>query len=202
MCNLDRVDWIKKIPPKQTNQTICTHKHVVLYPIIIFSVHWRTQAFFMICSTWGVIDLTILSWPMLSWILGFPFLDWLPYQCSRVQSASLFTYSFGENRWIQIFPKSINTKWMQAASSRIWNLIPNSIFINDNSYTDVYDHIQNWFICRVFIKGQGDWGSIQGWVIPKTQNMLHLNVVAIEKGAFGMPLTTVANNALNFYLYT
>ena len=75
----------------------------------------------------------------------------------------------------------------------------------------------------VFTKGPGDLGSIPGRVIPKTQKMvldasllstqhykanikgkmsqsweksctpLHLGIVAIEKGAFGLPSTTVAN---------
>ena len=72
---------------------------------------------------------------------------------------------------------------------------------------------------RVFANGLGDWGSIPAWVIPKTQKMvldatllntqhykirikgsgaikgiewcslLHLGVVAIEKGSFRSPLT-------------
>ena len=76
---------------------------------------------------------------------------------------------------------------------------------------------------RVFANGPGDLGSIPGRVIPKTQKMvldasllntqhykvrikgkveqsregvappLHLGVVAIEKGAFGLPSTMVAN---------
>ena len=46
---------------------------------------------------------------------------------------------------------------------------------------------------RVFTIGAGDWGSIPGQVIPKTQKIVldtslhykvHLSVVAIEKGAF------------------
>ena len=68
---------------------------------------------------------------------------------------------------------------------------------------------------RVFANGPGDCGSIPGWVIPKTQKMvldvallntqhykirimgkvehtlLHLGVVAIEKGVFGSPSTKV-----------
>ena len=76
---------------------------------------------------------------------------------------------------------------------------------------------------RVFANGPGDLGSIPGRVIPKTQKMvldasllntqhykvrikgkveqsregvappLHLGVVAIEKGTFGLPSTIVAN---------
>ena len=76
---------------------------------------------------------------------------------------------------------------------------------------------------RVFANGPGDPGSIPGRVITKTQKMvldaillntqhykvrikgkveqsrerssapLHFGVVAIEKGAFGLPSTTVAN---------
>ena len=76
---------------------------------------------------------------------------------------------------------------------------------------------------RVFANGPGDQSSIPGRVIPKTQKMvldasllntqhykvrikskveqsregvappLHLGVVAIEKGAFGLPSTMVAN---------
>ena len=79
----------------------------------------------------------------------------------------------------------------------------------------------------MFAIGQGDRGLIPGRVIPKTQKMvldptllktqhykvrikgkveqsserisapLHLNVVAIEKGTFGSPSTTVAS----FYIY-
>ena len=56
---------------------------------------------------------------------------------------------------------------------------------------------------RVFANGLGDWGSIPGWVIPKTQKIVldaaflstqHYKVrvikgkvVAIEKGALGRP---------------
>ncbi len=59
---------------------------------------------------------------------------------------------------------------------------------------------------RVFANGLGDWGSIPGRVIPKTKKMVLdaalLNTqhnkerfveVAIEKGAFRLPSTTVAN---------
>ena len=66
---------------------------------------------------------------------------------------------------------------------------------------------------RVFSNGPGDLGSILGRVIPKTKKMVldatllntqhfkvrikgnveHLGAVAIEKGAFGSPSTTVAN---------
>ena len=79
---------------------------------------------------------------------------------------------------------------------------------------------------RVFANGPGDRGSILGWVIPKTQKMvpeasllnthhykvsikgkveqsrerssppLHLGVLAIEKGDFGLPSTKVANFTL------
>ena len=76
-------------------------------------------------------------------------------------------------------------------------------------------------IGRVFANGSGDWGSILGPVIPKTQKMvfdsallkahhekarvmwsnpgkgvtspLHLGVVAVKKGACGSPSTKVAN---------
>ena len=67
---------------------------------------------------------------------------------------------------------------------------------------------------RLFVNGSGDWDSISGRVIPKTQKMLntqhykvcikvkwnnpekvvpplHLGVVAIEKGAFDSLSTTV-----------
>ena len=79
---------------------------------------------------------------------------------------------------------------------------------------------------RVFANGPGNWGLIPGRVIPKTQKMvldvallstqhykvrikgkveqsrerssasLHIGVVASEKGAFGSPLTKVANFTL------
>ena len=81
---------------------------------------------------------------------------------------------------------------------------------------------------REFDNCPGDWGSIQGRVIPKTQKMLldaallgtqhykvrikgkveqsrewcpplHLGVVAIEKGDFGSPLTKVTNNLFFFF---
>ena len=77
---------------------------------------------------------------------------------------------------------------------------------------------------RVSANNQGDWGSIPGQVIPKTQRMVldatllntqhykvrikgkveqsrewniieyYLSVVAIEKGAFGSPSTEVVDN--------
>ena len=74
---------------------------------------------------------------------------------------------------------------------------------------------------RVFANGPGHLGSVPGRVIPKTlkmvldtsllntqrykvritgkelRSLLHLGVVAIEKGAFKSPTTTVANNKNN-----
>ena len=84
---------------------------------------------------------------------------------------------------------------------------------------------------RVFASGPGDLGSIPGRVIPKTLKMVldtsllntqqykvrikgkveHLGVVAMEKGAFGLPSTTVTNFTLLYisviisiyiYIYT
>ena len=83
---------------------------------------------------------------------------------------------------------------------------------------------------RVFTNGLDDWGSIPGWVKPKTQKMLldstllniqhykeringkeeqsrewnsapllHLGMVAIEKGAFGSPSTKFANFTLLYF---
>ena len=75
---------------------------------------------------------------------------------------------------------------------------------------------------RVFANGPGDWGSIPDQVIWKTQKMLldaalfnsqhykvrikdkmeqslQLGVVAIEKGAFGLLSTKVANFTYYFY---
>ena len=69
---------------------------------------------------------------------------------------------------------------------------------------------------RVFTDGPGDLGSIPGCIIPKTLKMVldtsllntqhykvrikskveHLGVVAIEKGAFWLSSTTVANFTL------
>ena len=84
---------------------------------------------------------------------------------------------------------------------------------------------------RVFANGPGDRGSIPDRVIPKTQKWylippcltlsiirygsrvkwvnrgkgvvpsLHLGVVAIEKGIFKRPLTTVANFTFFYYIY-
>ena len=84
---------------------------------------------------------------------------------------------------------------------------------------------------RVFTNGPGDLGSIPGRVIPKTQKMVldasllntqhykvrikgkvepsregvapsHLGVVAIEKGAFGLPSTMVTNfTTIYIYIY-
>ena len=84
---------------------------------------------------------------------------------------------------------------------------------------------------RVFVKGPEDLGSIPGRIIPKTLKMvldtsllntqqykvrikgkveqsrerssppLHLGVVAIEKGAFGSPSTTVVNFIYAFNVY-
>ena len=79
---------------------------------------------------------------------------------------------------------------------------------------------------RVFTNGPGDRGSIPGRVILNTQNMvlyavlintqhykvrisvkwsnppLQLGVVAIEKGAFGSPLTMVANFTFTLSLFS
>ena len=98
-------------------------------------------------------------------------------------------------------------------------------------YIYIYIYMYFIYICivlvgRVFANGPGDWGSIQGQVITKTQKMippcltlsiiryvsrvsgaiqgkewhslLHLSVVTIEKGAFELPLITVVNF---FYCY-
>ena len=84
---------------------------------------------------------------------------------------------------------------------------------------------------RVFANGPGDLASIPGRVIPKTQKMvldasllntqhykvrikgkveqsreavappLHIGVVAIEKGAFGLPSTMVANFFMYIYIH-
>ena len=51
---------------------------------------------------------------------------------------------------------------------------------------------------RVLVNDSGDRGSIPDRVIPKTQKMV---LVAIEKGAFGSPSTTVANFTFTFYIY-
>ena len=81
-----------------------------------------------------------------------------------------------------------------------------------------------------FTNGPGEWGSIPGRVIPKTQNivldaallntqhykvrikgyveqsmdwsraLLHTSVVAIEKGAFGSPSTKVTNSTYSLYV--
>ena len=87
------------------------------------------------------------------------------------------------------------------------------------------------YFCQpVFTNGSGDWGSIPGRVIPKTQKivfdasllntqhykvrikakrsnqgekwrpLLHLDVAAIEKGAFGSPSTTVGQ-LIYIYIY-
>ena len=87
-------------------------------------------------------------------------------------------------------------------------------------------------MARVFSKGPEDWGSIPGQVIPKTQEMvldasqlntqhhvrikgkwsnpgkeqhpsLHVSIVAIEKGTFKSPSTTVANYIyIYIHIYT
>ena len=49
---------------------------------------------------------------------------------------------------------------------------------------------------RVFANGLGDLDSLPDQIIP----LLHLGVVAIEKGAFWSPLTTVANFTLLIYM--
>ena len=69
-------------------------------------------------------------------------------------------------------------------------------------YMCVYMCIYVCFIgmVRVFANCPGDVGSIPGRIIPKTLKMvldtsttLHIDIVAIEKGAFWSPSTTVAN---------
>ena len=59
----------------------------------------------------------------------FPFLDQLPHQGWRNQSALLFTHS-----WIHTFPKGISAMW-NAVSSRIWTRVTVSISYIDNHYT-------------------------------------------------------------------
>ena len=87
-------------------------------------------------------------------------------------------------------------------------------------------------VARVFTNGPGDWSSIPGRVIPKTHKVVldasllntqhykvrikgkvkqskerncvfpYTSVVANEKGALGLPLTTVANFTIFFFIDT
>ena len=96
--------------------------------------------------------------------------------------------------------------------------IPNSLILLFESCKEIHSHHTHTHIYiyilvgRVFAYGLEDMDSIPGRVIPKTLKMvldasllntqqykerssapLHLGVVAIEKGAFWLSLTTVAN---------
>ena len=70
---------------------------------------------------------------------------------------------------------------------------------------------------RVLASGLGNQGLIPGWVLPNTQKWYmmrpcltlsliryrsRVSVVAIEKGTFGLPLTTVCQLTLYIYVYT
>ena len=107
-----------------------------------------------------------------------------------------------------------------------------SFFLMNFIYIYIYINRDIGPAVRVFANGPGDLGSIPGRVIPKTLKMeldttllntqhykvrfkgkveqsrewssalLHLGVVAIEKGAFGSPSTMVANFTLLIYIHT
>ena len=89
-----------------------------------------------------------------------------------------------------------------------------------------YKHRAIGLMSRMFANGPGGWGSIPGWIIPKTKIMVldaallntqhykvrikgkveqsrkwssALGVVAIEKRVFGLPSTKVANFSYFFF---
>ena len=69
---------------------------------------------------------------------------------------------------------------MLSVSSRIWTRVTMSISYNDNHSTTGTSTISTSLLIfqgiglmsKVFANGPNNWGSIQGWVIPKTQKMV------------------------------
>ena len=110
----------------------------------------------------------------------------------------------------------------------LWNIFQKRYFKNLYIYIYIYYWAISQ-MSRVFANGPGDRGSIPGWVIPKTQKWYlmppclvlstkrresswailwmeqrhsqHLEVVAIEKGAFGSSSTKFTNFTF-IYIYT
>ena len=62
------------------------------------------------------------------------------------------------------FPSALALRETHRALSRIRTWFAVSIFLGDNVYFGL--------MSRVFVNGPGDRGSIPGWVIPRTQNMV------------------------------
>ena len=106
--------------------------------------------------------------------------------------------------------------------------LPLSLYIYICIYTYIYIYIYEYqpigLLGRVFAHGLEDWGSIPGWIIPNTQQMVLDNsllniqhykvcikdkveqsresVVAIEKGAFRLPSTKFTNFTYIFFIVT
>ena len=57
---------------------------------------------------------------------------------------------------------------MNIINNNTFNL-PNSLLNNDNRYMKVEHRLSPTLVGKVFANGPGDWGSIPGRVIPKTQ---------------------------------
>ena len=69
------------------------------------------------------------------WFSFFPLLDWLPYQCYRTPSVSLFIHSERKNRWIPSFPNSISTMWNENRLVQNLNSDQRVISYGDIRYT-------------------------------------------------------------------
>ena len=128
---------------------------------------------------------------------------------SVVNINSVRPYVTLRQRWLMIV--SFSPKWSSDQIPLVWWLHRLYLLIG--------------LVGRVFANGPGDLGSIPGSVIPKTLKMvldtsllntqqykvrikgkveqhppLHVGVLAIEKGAFWLPSTTIAN-LLHIYIY-
>ena len=112
---------------------------------------------------------TILSKLLL---LSFPLIELL-----AVQSALLFTNSWGKRVGFMPFSRALVQREIQSTSTKTWtwslNLLPVIITIKPSAPQIIIIII----ICtgplvRVFANGPRDQGSIPSWVIPKTQKMV------------------------------
>ena len=82
----------------------------------------------------------------------FLLLDWLPKQGSRIQSALLFTHSWGRADELMYFLKALMLNETQTASSRFWTWITDYISYNNNRYTKYSSfRLRSMWLCSCFV---------------------------------------------------
>ena len=96
---------IKKILTNQLKGKILENCIFNAYPLYIF-----TQP---LCHPQNItqVQLFFLNGVHLDWIKSFPSPTLVALSRLKTQSALLFIQNWGENRWINAFPKGINMKW-------------------------------------------------------------------------------------------